>query len=213
MPPALCRDEALIQAQGLQPIVTNNKGNKMRILYLLLIVIFFPIESIGQKTIEDYTIFGDKENIYKSIDDILEMDGLRNKVVYVDIWGTHCGPCIREFSNLPELKTRFKNDSVVFLYLCSPYKVKWDKKNAKLWEELIVKHDLSGINILISAECYMDGFYEKYKDKFSPQSMYAIPRYLLVDKKGVIADFNAPRPSSKEKLFSAIQALIDEDCP
>ena len=66
----------------------------MRLLYLLLTVLFFPIEGIGQKTIDDYSIFGDKGNIYKSIDDILELDDLRNKVVYVDNWGTHCGPCM-----------------------------------------------------------------------------------------------------------------------
>lgn len=185
----------------------------MRLLYLLLIALFLPIEGIGQKSIEDYSIFGDKENIYKSIDDILELDHLQNKVVYADIWGTHCGPCIREFSNLPELKTRFNNDSVAFLYLCIPYTKKWNKKNAKLWEELIVKHDLTGINILISAECYVGGFYEKYKDKFTPEDLYTIPRYLLVNKTGEIVDFKAPRPSSKEELFSAIQVLLDENCP
>lgn len=148
-----------------------------------------------------------------SIDDILILDELKSKVVYVDIWGTHCGPCIKEFANLHELKTRLKTDSVVFLYLCNPYKLKWDKKNAKLWKELILEHDLAGINILMSAECYMDGFYEKYKDKFSPQTMYAIPRYFLVNKDGEIVNFSAPRPSSKEELYSAMQALLEENCP
>jgi len=183
---------------------------RIRSVLLLLSINIFALNLYGQKSIEDYNVFGDSSNRYKSIDDILKIDALHNKVLYVDIWGTRCGPCLMEFTYLPSLKERFKNDSVVFLYLCSPYTMKWNAENAILWKQLIVKHDLKGINILMSAECYMGGFYEKYKDKYSPRSLYSIPRYLLVDRTGEIVNFNAPGPSSKETLYNEIQSLLDK---
>ena len=176
----------------------------------LIICFLISVDLYGQKSIEDYYIIGDSTKIFNTIDDIIQIEALRDKGVYIDLWGTRCGPCLMEFQHLPALKKTFKNDSIVFLYLCSPYTKEWNDENAELWKKLIVKHDLEGINLLMTAECYTDGLYEKYKDKFSPRTMYMIPRYLLVNKKGKIVNFNAPRPSSREKIYDAIQLLLDD---
>ncbi len=180
----------------------------MKITLLILGVLLSLNLVKAQSSIMDYKIISDSTNIYKSVDDILKMEDFKGKVVYVDFWGTRCGPCLKEFEYIPELKKRFQNDSVEFLYLCSPYSLGWDKDNEKRWKDLIVKHKLTGTNILISAECYMAGFFEKYKDKVA--NMYIIPTYLLVDKQGKITDFNALRPSSKDLLYNKIQLLLDE---
>lgn len=36
---------------------------------------------------------------YTSITEILQVDELRGKVIYADMWGTTCGPCLEEFKN------------------------------------------------------------------------------------------------------------------
>jgi len=152
----------------------------------------------------------DSANVFPTIDKILELNELKNKVVFVDIWGTRCPPCLKEFQELPGLKHRFQNESVAFLYLCSPYTVKRDKQNEKLWKALVLKNDLKGINVLISSDCYGKGFFDKYKDKYSDARKYAIPTYLLVDKKGKIRDFDAPRPSKGKLLYDEIEKLLKE---
>ncbi len=183
----------------------------MKINFLLFGFLLSSIIAIGQINIDDFTVIGDSTNIYKSVDEILKMKELQNKVVYVYIWGTRCSPCIKEFAHVPKIKEKFKNDSIAYLYLCSPYTTKWDNKNAELWKDLIVKHNLEGINILISYECYEDGFFEKYKVKYTPKRQSGIPTYLLVNKQGKIVDFDAPRPSKKELLYGKIQELLDKN--
>lgn len=170
----------------------------------------FHITGEAQNGNDDYTIIGDSTNIYPTIDSILKLKKFQNKVVYVDIWGTRCSPCIQEFGYLPALKEKFAKDSVAFLYLCSPYSVKWDKQNEKRWHDLIIKHELKGVNVFISPECYDSGFFEKYKDNYTEERRYTIPMYLLVDRTGEIVNFNAPRPSTGELLYKDIQLLLDE---
>jgi thiol-disulfide isomerase/thioredoxin len=182
----------------------------MKTTFFILVIILTSIYSIAQKSSDNYLIIGDSTNTYKSVDDILRRNEYKNKVVYVDIWGTRCPPCLREFENIPQLKKRFANDSIVFLYLCSPYTLKWDKNNEILWQKIIKEHKLSGMHVLMSAECYGKGFFEKYRDKYTESRLYGIPTYLLVNKKGIIVNFDAPRPSAGEKLFSEIQSLLNQ---
>ena len=179
--------------------------------YFLIGFGFILIQSLafGQKTIADFEIIEDSTNFYKSIDEIIELIVFKNKVVYVDIWGTRCKPCLREFAYIKDLKDRFKNEPVEYLYACSPYKMTKDKENIKLWKKLIVKYNLEGLNVFMSPQCYEDGFFKKYSDKYPENEKYAIPAYLLVNKNGEIVDFRAPRPSANEKLYEKIENLLN----
>ncbi|MEC3905741.1 TlpA disulfide reductase family protein [Tamlana sp. 2201CG12-4] len=183
----------------------------MKRIFLILIGILLTQEiSYAQKSISDFEIIEDSTNTFKEIDDFFKLDKFKGKVIYVDVWGTRCGPCIKEFAYNKELKEKFKNKQVEFLYLCSPYSMKRDSLNIELWKKLIVKHNLGGLNIFMSPQCYMEGFFEKYADKYTEREQYGIPAYLLVNKKGDIINFKAPRPSSKEKLYKEIEDLLSE---
>lgn len=46
-------------------------------------------------------------NVFKTIEDILKMDRLNGKVVYLDFWGKGCKPYIEEFAHMPDLKKKF----------------------------------------------------------------------------------------------------------
>jgi len=178
------------------------------ILFALIVICkFYAVSQISQK---GYFLINDTTNIYPSIDKILQLKYFNNKVVYIDIWGTRCPPCLEEFQYSGKLKERFQNDSIIFLYLCCQYKLERDKMNEKLWEERILENELKGIHILMSNECYKYGFWEKFKEKYTEERSYSIPTFLLVDKKGVIRNFDAPRPSSSELLYEKIQALLNE---
>lgn len=183
----------------------------MRTLFILIILIAIcKLNAVSQIPQKGYFLINDTTNSYPNIDKILELKEFKNKVVYIDIWGTRCAPCLKEFLHIGKLKEKFQNDSIIILYLCSQYKLERDKMNEKLWKELILKNDLKGTHILLSNECYMNGFWEKFKDKYTEERSYGIPIFLLVDKKGVIRNFDAPRPSSEEVLYEKIQALLNE---
>lgn len=52
-----------------------------------------------------------------------------------------------------------------------------------------------------------DGFYSELAEELAVK---AIPRYLLLDRKGRIANANAPRPSDRKALKSLLDQLISE---
>src|SRR3546814_9055199 len=52
---------------------------------------------------------------FEHIKDFLKQ--FEGKVVYLDIWGTWCGPCKEEMRHLPFIKEQLWGKDVVFLYL------------------------------------------------------------------------------------------------
>ena len=141
---------------------------------------------------------------FKTMESILALPALKDKVVFLDLWGTRCGPCIAEFPGLPALKEKYKDQPVVFVYLKSPYGF----DDSKEWKAMVEKNKIEGIHIALSIEFYMDAFWERYKKKYPERRMYTIPTYLIADKKGTIVNFFAPRPSDKEKLYRQLDKWI-----
>src|SRR3546814_7995862 len=57
-----------------------------------------------------YVSFKDKSG------NIISLNSLKGKVVFINFWATWCPPCIAEMPSIQELYTEFKdNDQVVFL--------------------------------------------------------------------------------------------------
>jgi thiol-disulfide isomerase/thioredoxin len=135
-----------------------------------------------------------------SFAEILSMKEFADKVIYIDIWVAPCSPCIAEFKHLPELKNRYKNKDVVFLYLARSYGLFRMSK----WEKEMQKYNLEGYHIWMT---------EELKDKIIselPGIARGYPRFILINKKGKVAYLNAPKPSSREKLYKLIDELLEE---
>ena len=145
------------------------------------------------KIITDYDKF-------EHFSEILSLEQFKNKVIYIDFWVAPCSPCIAEFKHLPELKNRYKNRDVVFLYLARSYGLARISK----WKKEMQKYNLEGYHIWMT---------EKLKDTIIselPGIVRGYPKYILVNKKGRVAYLNAPRPSSGEELYKLIDKLLEE---
>ncbi|QOG02032.1 hypothetical protein [Flavobacterium sp. MDT1-60] len=70
-------------------------------------------------------------------------DNFKGKVVYVDFWGTTCGPCLQEFRNFTKpLKDKYKQrGDIKYLYI--------GQGNKYLWHEQIKKYNIEGYHILL----------------------------------------------------------------
>lgn len=151
----------------------------------------------GQK---DSTIIVWKD--YQKVESMKELlESFRGKVVYLDIWGTWCGPCKQELKFTPELKKRFEGKDVVFIYL----DMDDDIKDAD-WREFIRVNGMSGIHVRKNKTTILP-FWEELlpKDKEN-QGLY--PTYFIFDRLGKLVVPRAARPSDRDILYQQIEAVL-----
>lgn len=104
----------------------------------------------------------------------------KGRVVYLDIWASWCGPCLREMPASEELKRSLTGTNIEFLYLSV------DEQQQR-WSSTVQARQIVGRHYLASTSLV-----EELEQRFGFKS---IPRYMMIDRDGVIVDGNAPRPS------------------
>lgn len=117
----------------------------------------------------------------------------KGKYVFIDVWATWCGPCIKEMPAMASLASEYKdNADIVFL------KISIDA-NKQVWEKKTAKEQDSTILTLWAENGANSAFAKAYAIK-------DIPRYILIDKEGKIVDAQALAPSQiKDKLEAIIK--------
>ena len=123
----------------------------------------------------------------------VSLDDFRGKIVYIDIWATWCGPCISEIPKLKEVTNHFKGKDVVFISICQ------DDTHER-WIKMLEDKELKGLQL------YTDNKEDSF---FTDYSLNGIPRFILLDRAGVIVSPNAKRPSNPE-LISELEGLLSD---
>ncbi|MGK6352467.1 TlpA family protein disulfide reductase [Parapedobacter sp. DT-150] len=121
------------------------------------------------------------------------------KVVYVDFWGTTCGPCLTEFRHFTKpLKKAFPmGRDVEYLYIANG--------NEYLWKKQIAKYDVEGYHVFLDDRQYEQLYRQSVQDK---NAQVLMPTYLIVGKQGEIMKTNAHRPSEKTALYAQLERVI-----
>jgi len=168
-----------------------------------MIICSFSKSSQGQKTRADNHIFFiDSINRFNTIEDILSLPKFKNKTVYIDLWGTTCIPCIREFSNVKPLHERYAGKAIEFVYICYNYHADVNDEWRKRWKKMVIDHDLAGTNLyvyVLPPNKLVHKTIDKYFEASLPantSSSYGIPMYFIA-KKGKILVYDAKRPGDQ----------------
>jgi len=141
------------------------------------------------KPAPDFT-FPDTSNNLVSLRDFI------GKVVYVDFWGTWCGPCIASIPKHIELQEKLKDqDDIVFLCVALEY----DNEDIKRWKEFLKNRSYPGIH-LVAEKQFLN-------DQLTPYKLRAAPTYMLIDKNGDIAITSASRP---DQIYNDIIKYISK---
>ena len=109
---------------------------------------------------------------------VWRLTDFRGRYVYIDMWATWCAPCRQEMPYLKQLEAQFKDAQIVFLGLSV------DSDKAK-WEKMASSGDLTGTQLYLGTQ---SSFQEAYR-------IEGIPRFILLDKNGVIISNDMSRPS------------------
>lgn len=119
-----------------------------------------------------------------------KLEDFKGKYVYIDVWATWCGPCLREIPHLKKTEELYRGKDIVFVSISTD-----ELKDLEKWKKMIVTKSMSGIQLL-EDDSLGSLFSKHYK-------VTSIPRFILIDPKGVIVASDAARPSDpllKEKL-------------
>jgi thiol-disulfide isomerase/thioredoxin len=122
------------------------------------------------------------------------LDDLKGKYVYVDVWATWCGPCIRQIPFLKEIENKYHDKNIVFVSMSVDAENDHEK-----WKQMVEEKELGGIQ-LFADNSNKSQFYTDY-------GIVGIPRFILIDPEGNIVDSGAPPPSSSNlvKLFDELE--------
>lgn len=126
----------------------------------------------------------------------VSLSDFKGKVVYMDLWGSWCRPCLHEMPSSRKLRETYSgNENVVFLFVAVM------EKTEEGWKAAVEKHVQGGVNLRSQDEPGSEfrNFYDKGY----------VPHYFLIDKDGKMADPKAKRPSEKG-LEEDIKALLSE---
>lgn len=137
------------------------------------------------------SILNTENGTKNSIHDVLDIH--KGKLIYIDMWATWCGPCLKDMPESARLKEHFKDRNIAFLYLSID-------ENKERWKELISEDkykNLSGSYLL------ENGLKSQWVQYFKINN---IPRYILLDENREIISSNAPGPSMHEAKL-----LIDQN--
>ena len=150
-------------------------------------------ERRNRKLTEEILLITETESI-QTFEEVLNL--VKGKTVLLDMWGTWCTPCRKEFSNHSNsIKDYFKAKPLEYLYIAN-----YDEDREALWKELIQYYNLSGTHILANRNLTKD-IMVKIKSK-------SYPTNIIIKKDGSYELITLPK--GQKEFYEKIDSILQE---
>lgn len=117
----------------------------------------------------------------------VNLTDFKGKVVYVDLWGTWCVPCLVNMNESKKLSKKFSSNDVVFLYVNM-------KDTETRWKDYLKKNKMDGVHV--------------FADKANSDILYkelmisGVPRYMIINRDGKTMNAFALPPALVEEMLT-----------
>lgn len=173
----------LLKEEQIKQAIKKEENNKYAYLFEEPSISFFGSQ-------EGKTAFNFKA--MNLLDEEISLSDFKGKYVLIDVWATWCAPCLESRPEFEDIASKHKDsDKIVFLTLSV------DSSTEK-WKSYIKKE---GANSYTQELFIINGIDTQFGKSYS---ITTIPRYILIDTKGLIVNANLPAPSD------GLEVIIDE---
>jgi thiol-disulfide isomerase/thioredoxin len=129
-----------------------------------------------------------------TINDVILL--MKGKTVFVDMWGTWCGPCRSELEKYtPQIRDHFRGKNVTFLYIANK-----DIGHPEEWKKIIAYYKIEGIHILANEN--LD------KDIMTKIESTGYPTHLIIKKDGTFKKIKTQDESNTQQFIKEIAAEL-----
>ena len=126
-----------------------------------------------------------------------------NKLLYIDIWASWCGPCRSEFAYKEELHKFIDGKEIELIYISV------DKPNKKpIWEKMVNEFELAGHHIIANEKLKSDLKEQFYAGTKDGRKYLSLPNFVIVNKKGEVKEGDAYRPSDEKRLYKELKRFL-----
>lgn len=134
---------------------------------------------------------------YEQINELSELLAvIKGKVTYIDLWATWCVPCREELKYSVAMHQDIEKLGVQTLYISLD-----NDKAHDAWDKMVYGLGLKGYNMRANPT-----FHEDLNSRIP--NFHGIPRYLIVDKEGKVAVWDAKRPSDQLDLIKQLKEYL-----